>query len=54
MQIGKLARAHNLDVTIAEIEADLGYPLVEASMEELRGVIAGLNAVVRARVFSAA
>lgn len=49
MQIGKLARAHNLDVTIKAIETELGYPIIEASMDELRGIIAGLNAVIQAR-----
>lgn len=46
-QLGKLRRGHEIDVPLAAIEAELGYPLAEANMDEIRGVIAGLSAVVK-------
>jgi hypothetical protein len=44
LQVQRLNEA-GIPATIAQIEAQLGYPLGEASRAELRGVIAGLNAV---------
>jgi hypothetical protein len=48
MLLGKLRRAHGITVTRRQVEAALGYPLAEASMDDLRGVIAGLRVVVDA------
>jgi hypothetical protein len=46
-QIGKLARGHEIQVAPKDIEEWLGWPLSEANMDEIRGVIAGLAAVVK-------
>ncbi len=44
-------RAHNFDASLrsfrADVEASLGYPLVEAGFEDLRGIIAALEAVAK-------
>lgn len=45
-QLGKLFRAHGLKVDRGAVEKALGYPLAEANMDELRGIIAALSAVV--------
>jgi hypothetical protein len=47
-QIGRVFRAHGLSVTARDIEKHLGYPLAEAGITDLRGVIAALSAVVDA------
>lgn len=47
-QIGRLRRACNIHITKEHIEAGLGYPLVEAGIEDLCGVIATLEAVFAA------
>lgn len=44
LQVRRLNDA-GIPVTVAQIEAQLGHPIAEASRDELRGVIAGLNAV---------
>ena len=44
-QIDRIARAGGPRITRESIEGRLGYPLVEASMDELRGIVAGLTAV---------
>lgn len=46
LQVQRL-NAAGIPATVAQIEAQLGYPIGEASRDELRGVIAGLNAVNR-------
>ncbi|MFY1686377.1 hypothetical protein [Plantactinospora sp. WMMB782] len=46
LQVQRLNEA-GISATVAQIEAQLGYPIAEASRDELRGVIAGLNAVGR-------
>lgn len=47
-QIGRVARAQGITLTRRDIERALGYPLLEAGLEELRGVIAALDAVASA------
>jgi hypothetical protein len=47
LQVERLNDA-GIPATVAQIEAQLGYPINEAGRDELRGVIAGLNAVNRA------
>lgn len=44
LQVKRLNEA-GIPATVAQIEKQLGYPIGEASRDELRGVIAGLNAV---------
>lgn len=44
LQVQRLNEA-GIPATVAQIEAQLGYPIGEASRDEVRGVIAGLNAV---------
>lgn len=44
-RLGVLARGYDLDMVRKDIERHLGYPLAEASLEELRGVVAALAAV---------
>ncbi|MFD6565468.1 hypothetical protein [Micromonospora profundi] len=44
LQVQRLNDA-GIPVTVKQIEAQLGHPIAEASRDELRGVIAGLNAV---------
>lgn len=46
LQVKRL-NAAGIPATVGQIEAQLGYPIGEASRAELRGVIAGLNAVNR-------
>jgi hypothetical protein len=46
LQVQRLNDA-DIPATVAQIEAQLGRPIGEASRDELRGVIAGLNAVNR-------
>lgn len=47
-QLGKLARCGGPRVPLRAIETALGYPLSEAGMDDLRGIIAALSAVVDA------
>jgi hypothetical protein len=47
-QLGKLRRAHGIKVTARQVATELGYPLAEANMDELRGIIAGLTTAVKA------
>lgn len=49
-QLGRLARSGGPQVSVRALEAGLGYPLAEASPEELRGVCAALAAVVDANI----
>lgn len=44
LQVKRL-NAAGITATVAQIEAQLGYPIGEASRDELRGVIAALEAV---------
>lgn len=44
LQVKRLNDA-GIPITVGQIEAQLGYPIGEASRDQLRGVIAGLNAV---------
>lgn len=46
LQVKRLNEA-GIPATVGQIEAHLGYPIGEADRAELRGVIAGLNAVNR-------
>lgn len=46
LQVQRLNDA-GIPATIEQVETQLGYPMGEASRDELRGVIAGLNAVGR-------
>jgi hypothetical protein len=47
-QIGRVVRAQGVAVSRKAIEQHLGYPLAEANVDELRGIIAALSAVVGA------
>lgn len=47
LQVQRLNDA-GIPATVAQIEQQLGHPIAEASRDQLRGVIAGLNAVNRA------
>lgn len=47
-QIGRLRLGAGIEVNRRQIEAKLGYPLVEAGLDDLRGVIAALEAVYEA------
>ncbi|MEU0078455.1 hypothetical protein ABZY58_11215 [Micromonospora tulbaghiae] len=44
LQVQRLNEA-GIPATVEQVEKQLGYPIGEASRDELRGVIAGLNAV---------
>lgn len=44
-QANRLRRAHGIHITRHQIEARLGYPLREAGIEDLRSIIAALEAV---------
>lgn len=44
-QISRLARAGGPNVPVSAIERHLGYPLIEASHGDLKGVAAALAAV---------
>lgn len=44
-QATRLRHAHGIPITRRHIEARLGYPLAEAGIEDLRGIIAALDAV---------
>lgn len=48
MLLGKLQRGFDLPIRQRDIERELGYPLIEADHAVLSGVIAGLEAVVKA------
>lgn len=52
-QIDRIARVGGPRITRESIEARLGYPLVEASMDDLRGIVAGLSAVYDAMIVTA-
>lgn len=47
-QVGRLQRGAGIQITRRQIEAKLGYPLIEAGLDDLRGVIAALEAVYEA------
>ena len=47
-QIGRLRHGAGIEITRRHVEAKLGYPLVEAGLYDLRGVIAALEAVYEA------
>lgn len=47
-QLGRLARCGGPTIPLRAIETGLGYPLSEAGIDDLRGVIAALSAVVDA------
>lgn len=46
MLLGKLRHGKNLFINHKDLEAALGYPLIEADATTLRGVIAALETVV--------
>lgn len=47
-ELGRLMRSHDLHVSCKKIAEQLGYPLAEANMDELKGIIAALSAVAGA------
>ncbi len=44
-QLGRLAYGRGIKVSRKQIEARLGYPLAEAQLDDLRGIIATLEAI---------
>lgn len=47
-QLGRVQRRHGMTVVLDAVEKHLGFPISEAGVEDLRGIIAALSAVVDA------